>query len=412
MSRVGELVEEFCPDGVKFEPLGDLGVWYGGGTPSKTRQDFWDRGTVPWLSPKDMGRPTVTTTQDYITESAIRASATKLVPANSVAVVVRSSILDKVLPIALIPIPITLNQDMKALTPREDVLARYIAHLLRSCAQTLLRATRKTGGSVVSIDVPKFMAFRVPVPPLEVQREIVRILDQFTALEAALEAELEAELEARRNQYRYYRSAILSFPTGEGARWATLGDICVKVSSGGTPPSGRSDYYGGNIPWLRTQEVDYTEITATGVTITEEGMRNSSAKWIPPHCVIVAMYGATAAKVAVNTIPLTTNQACCNLQVDPSQVEYRYVFHWLANEYERLKALGEGSQSNLNARKVKDYPIPVPSLARQREIVSTLDKFDALFHDLSSGLPAELNARRTQYAYYRDRLLTFKEWSP
>jgi type I restriction enzyme S subunit len=183
-------------------------------------------------------------------------------------------------------------------------------------------------------------------------------------------------------------------------------------SLAGRPVAGRHGGFGRRHRRLRTQEGDYTEITATGVTITEEGMRNSSAKWIPPHCVIVAMYGATAAKVAVNTIPLTTNQACCNLQVDPSQVEYRYVFHWLANEYERLKALGEGSQSNLNARKVKDYPIPVPSLARQREIVSTLDKFDALFHDLSSGLPAELNARRTQYAYYRDRLLTFKEWSP
>ena len=97
------------------------------------------------------------------------------------------------------------------------------------------------------------------------------------------------------------------------------------------------------------------------------------------------------------------------LQIDAAQAEYRYVFHWVANEYERLKALGEGSQSNLNAQKVKNYPIPVPPLEKQREIVSILDKFDALVNDLNISLPAELNARRKQYEHYRDRLLTFKE---
>ena len=98
------------------------------------------------------------------------------------------------------------------------------------------------------------------------------------------------------------------------------------------------------------------------MTITEEGLRNSSAKWVPEHCVIVAMYGATAGKVAINKIPLITNQACCNLQIDSAQAEYRYVFFWIASQYERLKMLGEGSQSNLNARKVKNFPIPIPPL--------------------------------------------------
>ncbi len=188
-----------------------------------------------------------------------------------------------------------------------------------------------------------------------------------------------------------------------------MGEICIKVSSGGTPPSGHGDYYGGSIPWLRTQEVDYAPITSTGVTISEEGVKNSSAKWIPENCVIVAMYGATAAKVAVNAIPLTTNQACCNLQVDPEKAEYRYVFHWISNEYESLRALGEGSQSNLNKQKIMNYPIPVPPVDDQRRIASILDRFDALVNDLSIGLPAELNARRRQYEYYRDKLLTFEE---
>jgi len=185
--------------------------------------------------------------------------------------------------------------------------------------------------------------------------------------------------------------------------------VSSKVSSGGTPPSGREAYYGGDIPWLRTQEVDFGPVYSTSITITEDGLRNSSAKWIPEHSVIVAMYGATAAKAAINEIPLTTNQACCNLQIDPMQADYRYVFFWVASQYERLRSLGEGSQSNLNAKKVKDFPIPVPPLEKQREIVALLDKFDALVNDLSTGLPAELAARRKQYEYYRDKLLTFKE---
>lgn len=143
--------------------------------------------------------------------------------------------------------------------------------------------------------------------------------------------------------------------------------------------------------------------------ITEEGIVNSSAKWIPTNCVIVAMYGATAAKVAINKIPLTTNQACCNLEIDNTKANYRYVFHWLCSEYENLKALGQGSQSNINAGIVKSYPIPLPPIEKQNQIVEILDKFDALCANISEGLPAEIEARQKQYAYYRDKLLTFKE---
>jgi type I restriction enzyme S subunit len=261
-----------------------------------------------------------------------------------------------------------------------------------------------SGTKVRRISGASLAKIEIPVPPLAVQQEIVRILDQFTQLQA----ELQAELEARCRQYEHYRTGVFAFPADQAVRWSTLGGVSAKVSSGGTPSSGRDAYYGGDIPWLRTQEVDFASIHSTSISITEEGLRNSSANWIPEHCVIVAMYGATAAKVAINEIPLTTNQACCNLQIDPAQAEFRYVFYWIASQYQSLKNLGEGSQANLNAKKVKDFPIPVPSLEEQRKIVTLLDKFDALVNDLSVGLPAELNARRKQYEYYRDKLLTFE----
>lgn len=191
--------------------------------------------------------------------------------------------------------------------------------------------------------------------------------------------------------------------------WKKISEICTKVSSGGTPQSSNSKYYGGTIPWLRTQEVDWTDIYDTSVKITQDGMENSSAKIIPVNCVIVAMYGATAAKACINKIELTTNQACCNLQIDVSQALYKYVFYWICKNYEQLKKLGEGSQSNLNAKKIKDYPIPVPPLEEQARIVSILDRFEALTTDLQSGLPAEIEARRQQYEYYRNKLLTFEK---
>ncbi len=153
------------------------------------------------------------------------------------------------------------------------------------------------------------------------------------------------------------------------------------------------------------------DIHETEIKITKAGLAKSSAKWIPINCVIVAISGATAARSAINKIPLTTNQHCCNLEIDSTQANYRYVFHWVSREYEELKALGQGARCDLNAGIIRNYSIPVPPLAEQERIVAILDKFDALVNDLSSGLPAEIKARRLQYEHYRDRLLTFKEAS-
>jgi len=189
----------------------------------------------------------------------------------------------------------------------------------------------------------------------------------------------------------------------------TLGDICRSVSTGGTPLSTRPDFYGGEIPWLRTQEVRFNEIFDTQERITDLGLAASSAKWIPVDCVIVAISGATAARVAVSKIPLTTNQHCCNLEVNDEIASYRFVFHWIAREYGRLKARGRGVRSDLNAGLIKSYPIPIPEMTVQHHIVGLLDSFDGLVGDLSVGLPAELEARRKQYEYYRDQLLTFEE---
>lgn len=191
----------------------------------------------------------------------------------------------------------------------------------------------------------------------------------------------------------------------KGVEWKKISEICVNICSGGTPPRDKSDYFIGNIPWLRTQEVNWTDIYDTELKISEEAVYNSSAKLIPSNCVIVAMYGATAAKACINKIELTTNQACCNLQIDSGKALYKYVYYWICNNYIKLKCLGEGSQNNLNAKKIKEYPIPIPPLEIQSRIVEVLDKMTTL----TAELEAELEARKQQFEYYRNKLLTFSE---
>lgn len=284
---------------------------------------------------------------------------------------------------------------------------KYLSYALATTDAKMQKSKGKVKSKVVHASLPSLKQIKIPVPPLPVQGEIVRILDNFTEFTAELATNLTAELTARRKQYAYYRDKLLSFENS--VQWMTIEEVCKKVVSGGTPKSGNSAYYGGNIPWLRTQEIDWQDIYNTDIHITEEGLKNSSAKWIPKNCVIVAMYGATAAKAAINKIPLTTNQACCNLEIDDTVALYRYVFHWLCKEYLSLKSLGQGSQSNLNANTIKKYKIPVPSLDVQKRIVHVLDHFDALCSDLNIGLPAEIEARKKQYEYYRNKLLSFPQ---
>ena len=203
---------------------------------------------------------------------------------------------------------------------------------------------------------------------------------------------------------------------GQKIEWKSLGEVAEKISSGGTPKTGVAEYYDGDIPWLRTQEVDFNEIYNTGVKITEAGLKNSSAKWIPKNCVIIAMYGATVGKIGINKIPMATNQACANIQLNKNKISYRFVFHFLSMQYEYIKSLGSGSQTNINAGIVKKLQIPIPcpenpakSLEIQQKIVTILDKFTELTTQLTTELAAELQNRKKQYSYYRDKLLTFND---
>ena len=298
-----------------------------------------------------------------------------------------------------------------------------------------------SGGTIQRLYNDNIAKAIITVPSLDVQNRIVNVLDNFEKICSDLNIGLPAEIEARQKQYEYYRDKLLTFvETGNtilsraeqsraehsraeqsralikllqyvfGYAVVSLQDVVKNSCSGGTPKKGVSEYYeDGNIPWLRTQEVVFRDICKTECFITESAVKNSAAKWIPENCVIVAISGATAGRCAINKIPLTTNQHCLNLEVDPEMALYRYVYYCICAKQEELLAKKEGARGDLNSTRILSLQIDLPSIEKQKRIVSILDRFDAICNDLTSGLPAEIEARQEQYEYYRDKLLTFKE---
>lgn len=394
MSRIEDLLAELAPRGVQTRPLASLGIRNKGTsiTAGKMKTLALPAGPVRVFGAGQ--------TIADVAEDAVPVNDVVRVP--SIIVKSRGHIgftyYDK---------PFTHKSELWSYSvDAPDVDQKFVYYYLLTRVSALQETARATSVKLPQLGVKDTDGLRIPIPPLEVQREIVRILDQFTQLQA----ELQAELEARRRQYDHYRSMLLSPNMSAGVEWSTLGKISTRVSSGATPRAGASEYYsGGTIPWLRTGEVTFGEIWDTEMRITERALKETGASWIRENCVIVAISGATAARSAVNKIPLTTNQHCCNLQIDELRADYRYVFYWVSSKYEELKAFGRGARADLNAQLIKDFPIPVPPLDEQRRIIAILDKFNALANDLSIGLPAEIVVRRKQYEHYRDALLNFEE---
>lgn len=262
------------------------------------------------------------------------------------------------------------------------------------------KAVNKTVRGVTRfyISYPSFMKIEIPVPPLPVQHEIVRILDNFTSLEA----ELEAELEARKKQYEYYRDQLLSFkhPTGGGkseVEWKTLKETC-DIFTGGEVPD---DSIKGS---CKDNEHRYP-IWANG----KEVYGYSSTYQIKKDATVISSIGANAGTVYFRKAFFTP---IIRLKVIIPKSEKllisKYIYFYLSTLSFVVKS---SSVPNINSNEVKKIKIPIPPIERQRKIVNILERFENIIENIESGLPAEIAARHQQYEYYRDQLLTFKRKS-
>lgn len=343
MSKVDDLIQELCPDGVQRVALSEVAQRQKGMPITATKMKELAE-TPGMLRIYAGGQTQVDVDPRLIEEKYI---------INEPSVIVRSR---GYIDFARSDGPFTHKNEMWSYSVK-DARANisFIYYYLLTQRPALQLHAQATSVKLPQLSVADTDHLQIPLPPLEVQEEIARILDQFVELDR----ELENEIDGREKQFvsaLELMTDLLDAPVGQ------IADVCSRVCSGGTPSSKVGKYYGGNIPWVRTRDVQMKVIHEASATITEEGLNASSAKWIKENSVIVAMYGATAAKVALTSLPVTTNQACCNLEINPKIADFRFVYYWLMRSYENLKALGEGSQSNINSAKVKSFPIPLPPI--------------------------------------------------
>ncbi|MDF1603521.1 restriction endonuclease subunit S [Nocardioides sp. YIM 152315] len=360
-------------------PLKDVGTWYGGATPSKSNATFWTGGTIPWLSPKDMGPEVLTETLDHITPAAVGGSSVKLVPGGSVAVVVRSGIIERTIPVSLVPFDTTLNQDMKAVEPRPDIDPRWIAWSLRAFERELLRETRKTGTTVASIEWPRFQAFEIPVPPIDEQRRIVDLLeDHLSRLDAASRAIAESLVRLKALRDSALLSVVADAQRHGQSETHSLGEL-ARVSSGMTPLRGNKAFYdGGTIPWITSGDLHQGLITKPTQFVTQRALDETSLKIVPAGSLLVAMYGegktrGTAAELGLDA---TTNQACAAITFHEPDLR-AWVRLILDANYTGLRRLAAGGvQPNLNLSLIKAIEVPVPPAETRRMLISRITRID------------------------------------
>jgi len=382
--------------------LRDLGRWYGGGTPSKSNAQYWSDGTIPWLSPKDMGADVLAGTQDLINAAAIGATAVKLVPQNAVAVVVRSGILERTLPVALVPFETTLNQDMKAVVARDGVDPRWIAWGLRAFEGRLLAETRKTGTTVASMDMTRLLGFELPVPFLDEQRRILTILgDQLSRLDTADRSFV--LVDQRLDALRVSALAELLANSRALGETVPLGDLGA-IGTGGTPNRSMSSFYdGGKIPWVTSGDLSGGLITGSKQYVTEAGRAAARLKRFPPGTLLVAMYGEgkTRGTIAQLAIEATINQACAAVQLSDASL-YPWVRAVLEANYLTMRSMAAGGvQPNLNLRLVRSIPVPIPAAADRDRLLRRLEQIV----NAERGLRAPLATSRRRSTAVRRSLL-------
>lgn len=368
MSRIEDLIARHCPRGVEYKPLGDVVKNLDSQRRPVTRSDR-SAGQYPYYGANGV--------QDFVDGYLFDGTFLLVGEDGSVVQPDGSPVVNWA------EGKIWVNNHAHVLVSSGDSCdLRFLYFFLT----TVEVRPYVTGGTQPKLNQGNMNKISIPVPPIEVQREIVRILDHFT--------KLEAELEARRHQYEHYRRDLLL--TDSAVEWTTLGDIVKNFDSQRRPVTrslrskGVYPYYGAN--GVQDYVEDYI-FDGTFLLVGEDG----SVKQPDGTPVLNWATG----KIWVN------NHAHVLISADES-FDLRYLFHYLTTVDISSYVTG-GTQPKLNQRNMNRIPVPRVSPARQSEVVTILDSFDALVNDLSIGLPAELAARRKQYEHYRDRLLTFEE---
>lgn len=405
------------PDGWKIVNVGDVAEIVGGGTPKTTVPgNFTQDGGHPWLTPADLTDYTnkyISRGRRNLTDQGLKTSSAKYMPTGTVLFSSRA-------PIGYVAIasnPVTTNQGFRSFIPSELIDPEYLYYALklsRSEAEQLA-----SGTTFPELSGTKAKSLRIPLAPMEVQRALVRVLDESGSASSSATSHLN---NARRAVARLRQSVLSAACAGRlTEKWrATRGSRLIdgekdgelpvgwklcsiaevgSVQLGGTPSRKKSEYWGGRVPWVSSGEVANCRIAATRETITEDGLRNSSSKLYPPGTVLIAMIGEgkTRGQAAILDIEACTNQNAAGILPDRDQVDPEYLWRWALAQYEITRSAGRGgNQPALNKQKVGELEIAVPPLDEQREIVRRADAVLSLADRIASRI--ELAAKHLEGA--------------
>ena len=411
MNKLEQLIKKLCPNGVEFKSLGDVCTLVTGATPSKTNPSYWENGTIPWMNSGEVNNKIVYDTENKITQLGYDKSSTTLVPVHSVVIALagQGKTRGKV---AITEIELCTNQSLCSIICSERINYKFLYYFLDEKYEEL-RAVSNGDGTRGGLSLRLLNPYLIPVPPIEVQTEIVKILDNFTELSA----ELTAELTARKKQYEYYRDLLLDFGVHGGGtsecEWRTLGEIATIVRGASPRPIKNfvTDDKNG-VHWIKIGDVlpDSKYITATQERITPDGAAKS--RFIHKGDFILSN-SMSFGRPYILQIDGCIHDGWLSISDFEDYVSSDYLYHILTSgqiqqEMKKRASFG-GAVQNLNSDIVKAIEIPIPKKSEQDRIVSILDRFDKLCNDISEGLPAEIKARRKQYEYYRDKMLSFNE---
>lgn len=405
MSKIFELIEELCPEGVAYKPLGEIAELVRGNGMPKT--DFVDSGVgaihygqiYTWYG----------VWADKVISFVPEEKAVKLAKVNAGDIIITNTsenLEDVCKAVAW------LGEDEIVTGGHATVIKhtqnpKYLSYYFQSVEFQREKKKFAFGTKVIDVSSKNLAKIEIPVPPLEVQEEIVRILDRFTLLEA----ELEAELEARTKQYAFYRDSLL-FNEGHEYNYYSLSDLGI-ISTGKTPPSKETSAWNGELKFVTPSDISNGQkfISESARSVNFDWVKNRRWKIYGNDSVFVTCIGADMGKSVLPNCKCVVNQQINAIQVS-REFSREYIFYWLSSKRDYLLKLGQSNGSTmpiLNKSNFSKIEIRLPALNRQIEIAEKISKFDALVNDISSGLPAEIAARRKQYEYYRDKLLTFKE---
>ncbi len=417
MSKLEELIAKLCPNGVVYKTMDELGCFYGGLT-GKSREDFIE-GNAKFITYKNI-YSNLSLNLEIDDRVKIESNEKQnTVQYGDVLFTGSSETIDE----CGFSSVLTTHTDEKLYLnsfcfgfrffDKSLLLPGFLKYLFRS--RELRNAIGKTASGVTRFNVSKkkMGKIKIPIPPLEVQEEIVRILDKFTELTAERTAELTAELPARKKQYEFYRDKLLKI--GDHGEWFTISDI-FEVKNGYTPSKKVALYWeNGEVPWFRLEDIRTNgRVLSDSIQhISPLGVKKSGL--IKKNSIMISTT-ATLGEHALVTTDYLSNQQITNITIKAhfeNRLLPKFAFYYcfiIAKECFNI-ANYSGGIPIVDQSKFKRLLIPVPPLEEQRRIVEILDRFDKLCNDLTEGLLAEIEARKKQYEYYRDKLLTFKEIS-